>query len=79
MSEGVLLAAPFDLERLEVTGEPVPILEGVWTNPQYGTAHFASRRTARSPTFPAVAEERTLVWVDRAGAVRPITEDRRAY
>jgi serine/threonine-protein kinase len=79
VSEGVLLAAPFDLERLEVTGKPVPILEGVWTHPTNGTAHFALSLDGTLAYVPGVAAERTLVWVDRVGAVRPITEDRRPY
>ncbi len=78
-NDGMLLAAPFDLERLEVTGEPVPILEGVWTNSQNGTAHFAVSRDGTLAYVPPIAEERTLVWVDRAGAVRPILETRRVF
>ena len=30
---GTLRAVPFDVDRLEVTGEPVPVLEGVITDP----------------------------------------------
>ena len=33
MHEGTLFAVPFDLKRLEVTGQPAPILEGVVTTP----------------------------------------------
>jgi len=79
VSEGVLLAAPFDLERLEVTGEPVLILEGVWTNPTFGTAHFALSLDGTLAYVPRFAAERTLVWVDRKGIVRPMTEARWAY
>ena len=32
-AEGTLRAVPFDLARLEVTGNPVPVLEGVMTAP----------------------------------------------
>ncbi len=77
--EGALLAAPFDLESLEFTGEPVPILDGVWTNPTYGTAHFAFSPDGTLVYVSPVAAERTIVWVDRAGAVRPITETRRVF
>ena len=38
---GGLLAAPFDLDRLEITGGAVPVLDGVITNPITGTAVFA--------------------------------------
>jgi serine/threonine-protein kinase len=78
-NEGTLWTAPFDLERLEVTGEPVSILEGVWTNLLQGTAHFSLSRDGTLAYVPPVAEERTLVWVDRTGAVQPITETRRVF
>ena len=38
--DGTLFAAPFDLDRLELTKTPVPILEGVTTT-TYGAAQFA--------------------------------------
>ncbi len=76
MSEGVLVATPFDLERLEVVGEPVPV-ERVWNEEKYGTAHFAFSGDGTLAYVPRLAEDRTLVWVDRAGAVRPITTTRR--
>lgn len=40
---GTLFAVPFDLQRLEVTGLPAPILEGVATSPGVGGAQFAPR------------------------------------
>ena len=43
MHEGTLFAVPFDLKRLEVTGQPAPILEGVVTTPT---------RAGRSSPFP---------------------------
>jgi serine/threonine-protein kinase len=36
-----LFAAPFDLARLDVTGPPVPVIEGVVINGLIGSAHFA--------------------------------------
>jgi serine/threonine-protein kinase len=79
VSEGALLAAPFDLERLELTGAPVPILEGLWTQPANGTAHFAYSAEGTFVYVPRVEPESTLVWVDRAGVVRPVTEIRRGF
>jgi eukaryotic-like serine/threonine-protein kinase len=42
---GTLSAVPFDLERLEVTGAPVPVVDGVRRNPLTtfgaGTPHYA--------------------------------------
>jgi serine/threonine-protein kinase len=38
--DGGLLAAPFDLDSLSITGGAVPVLDGVITNPVTGTAQF---------------------------------------
>jgi len=38
--KGDLLATPFDLNRLKVTGDPVIILRNVMMNPYLGLAHF---------------------------------------
>ncbi len=42
MRGGALFAAPFDLERLEVKGASMPVLEGVASNPGAGGAQFAA-------------------------------------
>jgi serine/threonine-protein kinase len=41
---GSLLAVPFDLERLDVSGSPVTVVEEVVTNPMASTRRRASRR-----------------------------------
>jgi serine/threonine-protein kinase len=79
VSDGMLLAAPFDLGSLELTGEPVPVLEGVWTQTGFGTAHFAFSADGTLAYVPPPALESALVSVDRGGAVRPITGERRRY
>jgi eukaryotic-like serine/threonine-protein kinase len=63
---GGLLAVPFDLRRLEVTGPPVSILEGVSTKPITGAAEISlsgDGSLAYVPGGPR-AGERTLLWVD---------------
>jgi serine/threonine-protein kinase len=66
-----LLAAPFDLKRLEVTGAPVPILENVITNLS-GGAHFAISPNGSLAYLPGITDESemTLEWVDRKGAMK---------
>ena len=54
---GVLTAAPFDLGRLETTGPPVPILEGVVEISDSARCSSTSPRTGRSPTFRAGPKE----------------------
>jgi len=42
VSKGALFAAPFDLQALEMRGDPVPVLEQVRYAPDSGGAQFAS-------------------------------------
>ncbi len=79
---GVVAAAPFDAERLEVTGPPFPALEGMAASElSFGTAHFALSRDGTLAYLPGTLSgpERTLVWVDRKGASRPMSDVARAF
>jgi len=67
--EGTLLAAPFDVDRLEVTGPSRTLLEGVQVN--IGSAsYFELSETGVLVYRPqgAVAGGLTLTWVDRDGS-----------
>ena len=69
-----LWAVPFDNDRLTVSGEPVPIVEGVRVN-NGGWAHYASADDGTLVYLPAVDSlsiERTLLWVDRDGRDEPV-------
>jgi serine/threonine-protein kinase len=84
---GVLMAAPFDLVRLELTGAPVALIDGVMqaantvnTDTESGAAQFAvaDRGTLVYVTGGIEPEqERELVWVDRNGSVKTVTALRR--
>jgi eukaryotic-like serine/threonine-protein kinase len=69
-STGSPMAAPFDAERLEVKGDPVPVIDGVLG---FTTSPFAFLAISNSGTVVyvpgAVAQSSgyTLVWVDRKG------------
>ena len=79
---GSLLAVPFDSDRLEITGSPVPVLDGVRWNPGTGWASFTLSREgdlAYVPGGAAGQEPRSLLWVDRQGKASPITNDRAAF
>ncbi len=71
--EGTLFAAPFDLDRLELTGEPVPALESVSANPGNGGAQFAF---SRDGTLVYQRGEGLLTtpiqWMDREGKLQPL-------
>jgi len=79
--EDKLLAVPFDLEDLTVTGRPLPVLESVKVNRFLGFAQFSFSRDgllAYMPTDYSEAKHR-LVWVDRNGGVEPLPAPDRAY
>jgi len=71
-----LFAAPFDLRRLALTGQPVPVIEDVALQAEDGRAGFAVSDNGTlayiaASSFTANLE---LVWVTRRGAVgAPIT------
>ena len=50
--DGTLFAAPFDLTRMEVTGLPVPALEGVASNALTGGAQFSASDTGMFVYLP---------------------------
>jgi len=77
---GSLLAVPFDLGRLKVTGAPVPLVEGVDTlvtaQPPYRISPSGS--LVYIPGTPQFSKRR-LVWVDRHGKTLPASEIERSY
>jgi serine/threonine protein kinase/Tol biopolymer transport system component len=77
--DGALLGAPFDVDRLEVTGPVVRVLE----NLAVGTtmdAPLAALSDAGSLTYaPSDTGTTRLVWVSRQGLEQPITVTPRRY
>ena len=78
---GVLHAVPFNLSRLEVTGEPVKVLDGVSTHSGSGSAAFDVSASGSLVYIPGVhrAPEGDLVWLDRQGKITPLVEHRKPY
>ena len=72
---GVLMAAPFDQDRLEMTGPAVALLEGMSIRRGGGGVELA---VSRSGTLwygaGSALMERDVVWVTRAGASSPVDE-----
>ena len=71
---GTLFAAPFDVERLTTTGPPAPIVEGVYSSPNTGSAQFA---VAATGTLSYQAGQGSsgglpIYWSDRAGHSPPL-------
>ncbi len=78
---GKLIAVPFDLERREVTGSPIEILDGVMMSRNTGAAHFSLSERGDLAYVPGAAEggKRTLVWVDRSGKAEPVPLPQASY
>lgn len=74
--EGTLLAVPFNLDQLEVTGGSVPVAEGVaQASGQTGAAHFSFSSEGSLvyvPGGPAGLGQNNLIWVDRNGMEEPL-------
>jgi serine/threonine-protein kinase len=72
--DSTLFAAPFDLNRLELTGQAVPAVEGVNAQPTNAAAQFAVSQTG-ALTYLAgqgVGSESPVVWLSRDGKTAPL-------
>jgi Tol biopolymer transport system component len=71
VSHNVLFAVPFDLQRLKLTGGPVPLIQGVRSGG--GTALYAVSATGSLAYVPGtesgIGGEQNLGFVDRTGKV----------
>jgi serine/threonine-protein kinase len=79
-AEGALRAVPFDIDRLEVRGSAVPLVEGIGVKPN-GAANFAlaGNGTLVYTHGFGLLSNRSIVWVDRAGRETPIQAPPRNY
>ena len=84
--DDALFALPFDLERLEVSGGPVPLLSGLQRAQtpanNTATAHYAlsdQGTLVHVIGISVVAQPRTVLWVDRNGREEAIPAPPRAY
>jgi len=72
---GDLMAVPFDLQAMKVTGPSVPVVEGVMLFGWYGGAHFSVSRNGSLAYIPASAApspNQRLVRVDRTGKIEAL-------
>ncbi len=66
---GTLFAVPFNLQRLETSGAPLPILDDLVTSwAGIAQAYYAFSQEGTLVYVPDQQLRRTLVWVDRKGA-----------
>jgi hypothetical protein len=73
VNRSTLFAAPFDMDRLEVTGSSVPILEGVGSSPT-GTVEMdiSSGGTLVYRGLAGGTGMLTVQWMDAAGKLQPL-------
>ena len=78
---GNLMGVRFDLATLEMTGDPVPVLQGVrkhllayveYAISDDGTLVYVPEGVQRS-------HQHSLVWVDRDGKETPVTQEKKDY
>ena len=77
---GTLRAIAFNLDRLEVSGAPVPVLPQLLTT-ALGAASFAISSDGTLAFVPGglASSTRTMTWVDRQGREEPINTPARTY
>ena len=74
-------AVPFDLEKMEVTGDPVSVLEGVRSIAlsESGTLVYVPAPAVLPGATSTALPDRTLVWVDRQGKEEPLAAETGRY
>jgi Tol biopolymer transport system component len=78
---GVLFAAPFDPVKLELKGQPTPVVDGVIENPRIGAGQFAVSADGSLVYIPGGVTfgDHELVFVDHSGNTRVLTSKKRPY
>ena len=79
---GTLLAAPFDLSRLDATGPPTPVLEGIVSPTNAGLERplYSVSNSGHLAYVPGASTiQRQLVWVGRNGRETPVRAELGAY
>jgi len=76
LHEGTLFAVPFDLQRLEITGQPAPVLEGVVTTPGGAGAQYSFSDGGNLVYVAGLAggADVSIYWMDRDGKFTPLRE-----
>jgi serine/threonine-protein kinase len=74
--DGQILAAPFDADRVELTGDPVPMVQGVGVSASQDVMFTLSANGTllywASASSAAGAE---MIWVRRSGGIEPLDPD----
>ena len=78
---GNLMAVPFDLQRLGVTGAAVPVIEGVLQSTSSGAAQYSFSATGSLVYVSGAVQtmQSRLVWVSRKGVEQPLATPAHGY
>jgi len=80
VDQGTLFAVPFDLEKLEVHGDPLPVLEGVATSANgFAWVDVSPNGTLVYRTGGAAGGANVIQWLDEAGHTQPLLAKPGAY
>ena len=74
--ESTLFAVLFDLGKLEVTGGPIPVIEGVMRSAATtGTAQFSFSKDGTLAFAPGIGRsDQHLLWIERSGQASQLTD-----
>ena len=76
LKSGSLMALPFDLERLEATGPPVPVIDGIQLTSTAGAAPFVLSDTGLLAYIAEADEHKDiLLRVNRNGTTEPLSDE----
>jgi len=79
---GNLMVVSFDLAALEVTGDSVPVVQGVRQTGSTGSVDYAISNNGTLVYVPSTSNgglNLALVWVDREGQEEPLTAEPQSY
>jgi serine/threonine-protein kinase len=79
--ENTLFAMPFDIDRMEATGSPAPVVQGVTTNSGNGGSQISFSGTGMLAYVSGVigVPEYPVLKMDRQGVVSPLWEEPGTY
>jgi len=79
LRSGKVMAVPFDLARLELSGTPVPVIEGIQQSSYNGGSFSCSQTGSCVYVAGSLNTQRTVAFVDRAGAIQPLPLPPQSY
>jgi serine/threonine protein kinase/Tol biopolymer transport system component len=76
MHDGTLFAVAFDLKRLQATGSPMPLLDGITANPGDASAQFSFAENGTLMYVPGRSRFQlaSIYWLDSRGTFTPIRD-----